>query len=58
MSTVNCTISFMDGEQMRIAWDRKEDASIRGCLILDKILASVFEVYVQTHFSAAHALKG
>ena len=44
MSTVNCTISFMNGEQMRIAWDRKEDASIRGCLILDKILASVFEV--------------
>ena len=40
MSTVNCTISFTDGEQLKIAWARQEDAAIRSGAIIEKILAN------------------
>ena len=40
MTTVNCTISFMDGEQMKIAWERREDLSLRGGILLDKLLSN------------------
>jgi hypothetical protein len=40
MSTVNCTISFTDGEQLKIAWPRQEAASLRVGRVLETILAN------------------
>ena len=39
MSTVNCTISFTDGEQLKIKWAKDEEASPRVGAILESILA-------------------
>ena len=40
MSTVHCTISFVDGDQLKIMWDRPEDAAIRAAGVIDKILGN------------------
>ena len=40
MSTVNCTISFTDGEQLKIAWTKQKDAQIRVGSVVEKILAN------------------
>ena len=40
MSTINCTISFTDGEQLKITWAKQEDVSFRIGKILEKILAN------------------
>jgi hypothetical protein len=40
MSVVNCTISFVDGEQLSIAWPKREDASMRAGRVLEMIMAN------------------
>ena len=40
MSTVNCTISYTDGEQLKIEWPKQEDASLRVGRVLETILAN------------------
>ena len=40
MTTVNCTISFIDGEQLKIAWAKQEDAYLRVATVIEKILAN------------------
>lgn len=39
MATVQCTISFTDGEQLRVQWDRPEDAAISGSSMIDAALS-------------------
>lgn len=40
MSKVRCTISFMDGEQLKMSWERNEDAVVTSGAIMDKILSN------------------
>ena len=37
MSKVQCTISFTDGEQLKVEWDSPEDADVRIGGIIDAI---------------------
>jgi hypothetical protein len=40
MNMVTCTISFVDGDQLKVEWAKQEDASIRARSIMEKILAN------------------
>ena len=40
MTTVNCTISFTDGEQLKIAWAKQQDAALRAGSVVEKIMAN------------------
>jgi hypothetical protein len=40
MSKVRCTISFMDGEQFKCAWETPEDAAIRAGGLIEKLMTS------------------
>jgi hypothetical protein len=47
MQVIRCTISFMDGAKMQIAWEQSPDASIQSASVVEKILNSdsfAFEV--------------
>jgi hypothetical protein len=40
MNKVRCTISFMDGTQLKLEWDKHEDAAIRSGGVVESIMAS------------------
>ena len=40
MSKVNCTISFTDGKQMKIAWTKPEGSSLNAGAVIEKILSN------------------
>jgi hypothetical protein len=40
MTKVRCTISFMDGGQLKFAWERAEDAAIRAGSLVEKLTMS------------------
>lgn len=38
MSKAWCTISFNDGEQMKLKWERPEEANVRAAAMMDQVL--------------------
>ncbi len=40
MNNVKCTISFLDGTQLKVVWDKREDATMRSASLIEKVLNS------------------
>ena len=40
MAKVRCTVSFLDGEQLKFEWERPEDAAVRAGGLVEKLMSS------------------
>jgi hypothetical protein len=40
MNTVRCTISFLDGTQLKVVWEKQDEAALRSASLIEKVLNS------------------
>ena len=40
MNTVRCTISFLDGTQLKVVWEKQKEAALRSASLIEKVLNS------------------
>jgi hypothetical protein len=40
VNTVRCTISFLDGTQLKLVWEKQKEAALRSASLIEKVLNS------------------